>query len=317
MGKIEQTYAWSNSRVKTLRECRWKYYLTYFEAWEGWLGSAPQNKQRAYMLKNMTNLSMWVGSIVHDIIEDIITVGRKTGEWKKLQQAQHDGIQALRKGWKQSKEKRWQHSPKQNINLAEHFFREEIDPEKLAGFKQKVLKCLKAFYDMPLFEIMKNLPKDAFLTIEDFATFELKTGEKVAIKIDTGFRFDGKVYLLDYKTGRVSDSVIDQLTSYAMYALKKKWADKPEDIVVIPVYLAAFAKIGEQATPYLDVTMDHMRRQVSIIIAEYPLLAEAFKNKDDPSYFSRTDNEKACEKCFFREDCSGAKTEISDAETPF
>lgn len=317
MGKIELTYAWSNSRVKTLRECAWKYYLTYFLSFEGWLSSVPQEKQRAYTLKNMTNLPMFIGSIVHDVIEEVITIGRRTGQWRTLEQAQHDAIQRLRKGWKQSVEKRWQISPKQNINLAEHFYQEEIEPDRLASYKQKVLASLKAFYDMPLFGILQSLTKDDWLTLENFQKFQLNTGEEVTVKIDCGFRYKGKVYLLDWKTGRVSDSVIDQLVTYSMYALKQGWAKKPEDIVIIPVYLAAYAEIGEQATPHLNVTMQHIKRQAGIIRSEYPLLTEAFKNKDNPSYFKRTDNENACTKCFFKDMCPGAKIEVGEGETPF
>lgn len=317
MGKIEQTYAWSESRIKCLRECEWRYHLQYHVAWEGWLASTPQEKRRAYMLKQMTNMPMWIGTIVHDMIEEIITIGRQTGQWKTLEQAQHSGVQALRKGWKQSTTKRWEVSPKQNINLAEHFYQEEIDPDCLQSYKAKVLQSLKAFYDCPLFAIMKNLPKEAWLTIEDFAKFQLNTGEEVAVKIDCGFRYEGKIYLLDWKTGRVSDSVIDQLTTYSMYALKQGWAQKPEDIVIIPVYLAAYAELGEQAIPHLEVTMEHMKRQAGIIRKEYPLLTKAFENKDNPLFFEKTDNDRACQHCFFREMCSGAKTEIADSETPF
>ncbi len=317
MGKIQQSYAWSNSRVQCLRECMWRYHLTYNVAWEGWLTSAPQEKRRAYMLKNMTNLAMWVGSIVHDIIEEIITNGRTTGEWISLEQAQKGGVQALRKGWKQSKDKRWQGRPKGNINLAEHFYQEEIDKDTTDRCKQKVLKSLKAFYEMPLFEILKGLKKEDWLTLEDFQKFQLKSGEEIAVKIDCGFRYKGKVYLLDWKTGKVSDRVIDQLVSYSMYALKQGWADKPEDIVIIPVYLAAYSEIGEQATPHLNVTMEHIKRQAGIIRSEYPLLTEAFENKDNPTYFKRTDNEWSCKKCFFRDVCPGANTEIPEGETPF
>ena len=295
MGKLIQSYAWSNSRVKTLRECAWKYHLMYHVAWEGWLTSAPQEKSRAYMLKNMTNLPMWVGSIVHDIIEDIITIGRKTGKWKTLEQAQHAGIQALRKGWKQSTDKRWQISPKKNINLAEHFYQEKIDSDRLATYKTKRLQSLKALYDGSLFTIMKNIPKKDWLTIEDFAKFKLNTGEEVAVKIDTGFRYQGKVYLLDWKTGKVNDAVIDQLITYGIYALKQKWADKLKDIVIIPVYLAAYSELGEQAMPHLQVTMQQAERQAGIIRNEYPLLVQAFEHRNDPSYFERTDNEQACE----------------------
>lgn len=317
MGKIELTYAWSNSRVKTFRECAWKYYLTYCASWEGWLGSAPQEKQRAYMLKKMTNLPMFIGSIVHDSIEEIISTGRKTGEWKTLEQAQNDAVQALRKGWKQSVERRWQGSPARNVNLAEHFYQEKISPERLAEFKQKVLRSLKAFYDMPLFKILQGIKKEDWLSLEDFQKFELNTGEEVSVKIDCGFRFQGKIYLLDWKTGRVSDSVIDQLTTYSMYALKQGWTDNPEDIIIIPVYLAAYAELGDRATPHLEVTMQHMKRQAGIIRSEYPMLAEAFENKDKPDYFKRTDNEHSCTTCFFREMCPGANTEIGDDETPF
>lgn len=317
MGKIEQTYAWSESRVKTLRECMWKYHLQYHVAWEGWLPSAPQEKQRAYMLKNMINLPMWIGSIVHDIIEEVITIGRTTGQWQTLEQAQHNAIQMLRKGWRQSIDKRWQGNPKKNINLAEHFYQEEIKPDSLAEFKQKVLKSLKAFYDMPLFKILQGLKKDDWLTLEDFQKFQLSTGEEVAVKIDCGFRYQGKIYLRDWKTGRVNDAVIDQLVTYAMYALKQGWAKKPDEIVIIPVYLAAYADLGEKAIPHLDVTMEHMKRQAGIIRSEYPLLSEAFENKDDDSYFKHTDNENACQKCFFRDMCSGPKIEIEEGETPF
>ena len=316
MNKIEQTYAWSNSRIKIFRECPWRYYLTYFLAWEGWLTSAPQEKRSAYILKNLTNLPMWAGEIVHNIIEEIISTARKTGEWKTLKQAQHDGVQELRKGWQQSVGKEWLTSPKK-VNLSEHYYDQKIAPDKLQSYKQKVLKSLQAFYDIPLFEIMRNLPSNAWLTIEDFAQFELNTKERVSVKIDCGFRYNGKVYLLDWKTGKIDDNVIAQLTTYSMYGIKMGWATKPEDIVIIPVYLAAYAELGEQAIPHLDVTMEHMKRQAKIIRDEYPLLTAAFEHKDDPDYFEKTDNENACKWCFFRDMCKGAKTEIDEGVTPF
>lgn len=317
MAKLKMTYAWSNSRVKTLRECRWKYFLTYFLAWEGWLQSATQDKQRAYLLKNITNFPMFIGSVIHNIIENIIITGRKTGKWGTLQQAQHDGVQALRKGWKESVGKRWETNPKSYINLSEHFYQEEIPKDRLDEYKRKVLMCLKAFYDCSLFEIMQNLPKEAFLTIEDFAKFQLNTGEEVTVKIDCGFRYNGKVYLLDWKTGKINDNVIEQLVTYNMYCLKQGWTKKPEDIVVVPVYLAAYSDLGEQATPHLAIEMQHMKRQAGIIRSEYPLLVQAFEHKDDPSHFERTDNERACEKCFFRDMCEGVQREIGNECTPF
>ncbi|KKM02885.1 hypothetical protein LCGC14_1779990, partial [marine sediment metagenome] len=126
MGEIIQKHAWSSSRVKIMRECMKKYWYTYCLSWAGWKSSAPQDRQRAYMLKNMTNMPMFVGSITHDTIEMVIREGRKTGTWMSLEDAQKHAVQALRIGWLDSTNKRWQGSPKHHTNLAEHFYDEEI-----------------------------------------------------------------------------------------------------------------------------------------------------------------------------------------------
>jgi len=317
MSNIEQTFAWSESRLKCMRECAWKYYLTYNMSWGGWMGSAPQERRRAYMLKNMTNMPMFVGSIVHDVIEDVITRGRKTGVWSTIDQAQEEAIQRLRKGWKQSVEKRWEESPKYNTNLAEHFYQEDIPKAKLKAYKFKVLSSIKAFFECPLFEIIKNIQPENWLSLEDFQKFHLNTEEEVTVKIDCGFKHDGKVYLLDWKTGKVSDSVIDQLTTYGMYAIKQEWAHAPEEIVIVPVYLAMYSDLGDKAIPHLSITMEHMKRQAGIIRREYPIIAQAFLERDNPDFFKHTDNERACTRCFFRDMCSGANSEIGDKETPF
>lgn len=315
MGKINLTYSWSESRIKCLRECMWKYYLTYFQAWEGWLPSATPEKQRAYMLKNMTNLPMWAGDIVHTTIEEVIQSGRKTSTWMTVDQACDIAIQKLRKGWLQSVNKQWQTSPK-CVNLAEHFYQEELTAETLRDHKQKILRSIKAFFDCPLFSTFRSLAPSSWLTLEDFQKFWMNTGEEVSVKLDCGFR-QGKVCLVDWKTGRVSESVIDQLIVYAMYALKKSWAKKPEDIIIMPVYLAAYAEHGEQAMPQLTVSMEQIKRQAGVIRSEYPILKQAYDNRDNPSFFNHTANEHSCKRCFFRDMCSGSKQEIADGTTPF
>lgn len=320
--KIEQTFAWSESRVKLLRECMWKYHLTYHIAWEGWLKNARQEKRQAYTLKNMTNFPMWVGSIVHDIIEETIQHLRKNGDFIPLEDAQSEAVQRMRRGWLDSMRKRWEHSPKNYINLEEHYYQtlqhdSETYSKSMLEKKHKVMSCVKAFYDCPLYDVMKRLKPDDWLSIEEFQKFKLNTGQEVTVKIDCGFRYGGKVYLIDWKTGRVSDSVIDQLVTYAMYALKQGWAKKPEDIIIVPVYLAFLNEMGSDAMPKLNVTMPMMKRQAEIIRQEYPILEEAHCKKDDSDFFEKTDDEYRCKRCHFRAMCSGAETEIEDGVTPF
>jgi hypothetical protein len=317
MNKLEQTYAWSESRVKLLRECMWQYYLNYYLSWEGWLSSAPLEKRKAYILKNMTNLPMWAGSIVHDEIESIIREMQHSDDSRSETVATSNVVQALRKGWLDSKNKRWEQNCKHHINLSEHYYGEPIEDRKLKDLKQKVVTCIKAFYDSPVFKIMCNLNKNDWLALEDFQKFDLKSGETVSVKIDCGFRYDNKVYLLDWKTGKVNSSVIDQLITYAMYAIKMGWAKKPEDVVIVPVFLAYYFQDKESSIPHITVTNEHILRQASIIKKEYPLLREAHSNKDKPEFFQHTDNENSCLRCRFRDICDGARSAIGEEETPF
>lgn len=317
MSKLEIQYAWSDSRLKTFRECKYRYYLTYFLAFEGWLASAAPEKQQAYLLKNMTNLAMFAGTCVHNTLEKIIKGFRDTGIWIGKQEAINMAVDALRIGWKQSEQKKWQENVKNNVNLAEHFYNEVPTKDQLIAYKNKVIKSIEAFFECSLFNILNSLKKEDWITIEDFAKFNLNTGEEVTVKIDTGFKHDGKVYLIDWKTGKPNANVIEQLRTYAMFALKKKWALRVEDIIIVPAYLAAWNDNGEDAIPRLTITMEQIQDQAAIIRQEYPLLSKAHINKDNPTFFPKTDNPKSCTRCFFRDMCSGQKREITDETMPF
>lgn len=308
MSKLEISFAWSDSRLKTFRECKYKYYLQYFLAWEGWLASAPEDKRKAYMLKNLTNMPMFIGSTVHDVIEQIIKKGRATGDWGNQESAKEAVLAALRRGWKQSVDKEWENKVKGVVNLAEHYYNEKIDKEKLAGQKQKALDCIDAFYACSLFPVFRGLKPEDWLSLEEFQKFQLSGGEEVTVKIDCGFRHNGEVTLCDWKTGKINDDVIEQLVTYAMYAIKQKWTDSCQNISIVPVYLAQFATTGEKAIPRLKVTMPMIKKQAGIIISEYPLLKQAHDNRDNPEFFPKTDNDRVCTRCTFRGLCLGEKS---------
>lgn len=317
MAEIQLTFAWSESRIKTLRECAYRYYLQYFAAWQGWLTNASPEKQRAYLLKNLTNMPMFVGSCTHNALEKIIKEFRDTGKWIPKHEAVEMAVNMLRTGWKQSEQKKWKDNIKNNVNLEEHYYGNIPTKDQLLSYKNKVIKSVEAFYNCSLFGILNGLKNEDWLTIEDFAKFTLNTGEEVVVKIDTGFKHDGKVYLLDWKTGKPNNSIIEQLRVYAMYALKKKWTSKVEDILIVPVYLAAYEQTGEDAIPRLTVTMDQIQEQAATIRGEYPLLSQAHGNRDNPTYFKKTENKNACKKCFFREMCQNVETSQDNDDLPF
>jgi len=299
-------YAWSDSRVKVLRRCMWEYYLTYFLSWEGWNYDADEDKKKAYMHKKMSNLFMFTGSVVHDEIQSILEEFRDTQKMRSCDDSKERVIQSLRKGLTESKNKKWESSPSKFLNLEEHFYKKSIDKKFLIMLKDRAVKCIDTFYNSRIHKMVMTSGKDKnnWLSLEDYQSFQLKGGEKINVKIDLALKHEGKAYLFDWKTGKISPGTISQLTTYAMYALKMGWVKTIEDVVIVPSYLNAYTpKNKDSAIQDTFVKMSDIMAQAEVIKNEYPMLTASHDNKSNEKHFIPTDNTNACEKCKFREMC--------------
>lgn len=290
------SFAWSESRVKTLRNCARKYYYIYFLSNGGWYQNASEESKKAYLLKKMTNIYMYTGTVVHDIIESIL---KNTNKSVDLSLTEANAVFA--KGVLQSKNCEWKKSPSKAINLFEHYYKGELNENYAYS---KIHKCMNALYNSEVFDMIKRLGKNDKITMEEFQSFKLKTGEDVAVKLDFAFRFNGKVYLIDWKTGKPNYSINEQLDVYAMHSLKMKWVKNLDEVVLMPVYLGA--KDSNEIEIPLETSMDQLMARAEIIKTEFPLLILAEKNKKDIGKFPVTDNINECEKCNFKEICEGA-----------
>jgi len=306
MADIKLTFAWSASRIKTLRECARKYWYNYFCAWEGWLSYVEKEKKEAYLLKNMTNFPMWIGSIVHETIEYAIKTFRSTGKWISLESSKENIINLLRQGWLESKNQEWETNAKK-VNFFEMYYDRMPDKQKLSSYKIKALKCIEAFYKCGLFKTMSSLEKNQWITVEEFQKFKMITGEEVSVKLDCAFKNNGKLLLIDFKTGKPNNDIVEQMTVYSMYALKMKWVEKLEDIVIIPAFLAYFEDDPVAAFPTIEINKLQIKNQIDIIKREYPLLAKAHKNREDRELFEMTENLNKCIYCNFKRICPGAE----------
>ena len=72
MGKLINRFSWSPSRDRLYRNCARAYYFNYYGSWGGWERDAPAPARLAYRLKQMTNLPMFAGTVVHDVIKGSI-----------------------------------------------------------------------------------------------------------------------------------------------------------------------------------------------------------------------------------------------------
>jgi CRISPR/Cas system-associated exonuclease Cas4 (RecB family) len=100
-------------------------------------------------------------------------------------------------------------------------------------------QCLRNFYSSETFEMLKRLPQQMWLEVEDFSSFNLD-GTKIWAVLDCSFRTeDGGVKIIDWKTGRrTSEDVSMQLSCYAMYAMEK-WGVDPEKVKLVEYNLLA------------------------------------------------------------------------------
>lgn len=306
MADIKLQFAWSASRIKTLRECARKYWYNYFCAWEGWLAYADKEKREAYLLKNLTSFPMYVGTIVHNVIENCINQFKTTGKWPILESSKEKVIKLLRQGWSESKNKDWQKNAKKT-NFFEMYYNQMPDQNKLASFKAKAIKCIEAFYKCDLFKTMDSLQPEQWVSVEEFQKFKMATGEEVTVKLDCAFKDNGKLYIIDFKTGKPNDNIIEQVVTYSMYALKMKWITKLEEIIIIPAFLSYFEDDPIGSFPIISITKSQIQQQVDIIKREYPLLVKAHENRENRELFEMTDNLNRCIYCNFKGVCPGAK----------
>jgi ATP-dependent exoDNAse (exonuclease V) beta subunit len=70
---------------------------------------------------------------------------------------------------------------------------------------EDIEKCVRNFYNSEAFAMLKELPQENWLGIEDFSLFYLD-GKKIWAVIDCSFRTDDGITIIDWKTGRIKAS---------------------------------------------------------------------------------------------------------------
>ena len=80
-------FSWSQSRDAIMQDCLRKYYYHYYASHNGWLGDATDSQRQAYLLKQLSNLHLVLGSAIHEMAHEVIvkTLERQsiatTDEW--------------------------------------------------------------------------------------------------------------------------------------------------------------------------------------------------------------------------------------------
>ncbi|NQU45412.1 PD-(D/E)XK nuclease family protein [bacterium] len=299
MAEFRNTFSWSFSRHKTFAECRRRYYWHYYGSWGGWSPDGPDDARLAYRFKRMQSLPMWLGDLVHRMIERILGDMRNQ-ETNTLDAYQKQTRAWMNREWKQSLDGLWKWKPKYNLNLFEHYYGVEITPKDREAARDKVFNCLANFMTSEIFDRITRLKPAEWKTIESLEQF-LVGGCPAYLKIDCATQSEGRVSIYDWKTGRESDDTLTQLACYALYACQT-WGVPVEKQILIPFYLdsGSFSETVPAAETLIE-TKDFILRSIGEMTAALDSTME--ENHASPANFALRDTPSICKRCFYYELC--------------
>ncbi len=306
MAQLKNEFSWSKSRHEKFRDCARSYFFTYYGSWGGWEAPAGSRIRELYVLKKLSSRWQWGGSLVHDALKRALSRAKGTGELPALDRVLEQTRAKARAEWAGSREKTYWRESSRIVGLVEHEYGEAVaDAEWKRLFEQVVEGSLRAFWASPVLEEIRRTPRERWLTVDELDSW-LFEGTKIWVAIDFAYRdAEGRVHVLDWKTGKERGVDHVQVGVYALYA-QQKWRVPVEAVVGGLVYLAGNGTTaGERVSvaadaPALAACTDAMRSSIAAMKAT---LDDAAGNVAREEGFQKLENPEDCRRCPFRRPC--------------
>jgi len=299
MGKLKNEFSWSKSRDDIFRECRRKYYYTYYGHWGGWEFDAVDEVRQIYILGKLKNRFMWAGEVVHNSIKNVLEE-TKSGRVPLLNRLVDITKEKMRHDFESSKNKRYWLDPK-SCALFEHEYGVEVKEESWKDLWKHVESCIHNFYGSDIFDMVKNIDASLWLPIEEFQNF-LFEDTKVNVKLDFAYRDgDGVVTIIDWKTGKSELAGSDiQLACYTLFAIEH-WNVSEEGVRTIEYNLHHKRGITNRLeAKEIEEIKGYIRKSVREMKA---LLVDPVHNVASEDNFVRTTDRETCRSCNFKRVC--------------
>lgn len=298
---VTNDFSWSKTRDEIFRDCLRKYYFHYYGAWGGWDPNAPPRTRQLYILKNLQTRAMWAGDHVHRSIRTLLTAVRAGGAPPAPAAAVEQMLAAMRKDFRDSLQRRYQQYPRKVCGLFEHEYELEIADEQWKETADHAAHCLQTFLASELFAGIRQLPADAWLELEELASFTLD-GIRVYVQLDFAQRTAEGVTLFDWKTGRSEKSNAElQLAGYALYAVEK-WQLASSQVQTVEFNLTR----GEATPRTMDAAgLETMKDYIRDSADEMSFLLEdvAGNKPQAEDAFEFTEEDAICHRCNFLKVC--------------
>ena len=293
-------FSWSFSRDDLFKECKRKYFYTYYGSWGGWAVSNGNERARMlYRYKNTTNLHLAFGTHVHDLIKECIS----TDFYGDFESILRKRMQDTCKKGKDIES--WLLRPRRNPALMEVLFWGGFSSEKTKKTVRDIDEKMKNAQNFFKTKTMQEL-KDCESIIEiDEDLFDTSFGKMfiddvlVYAKVDLLYkRKDGKYVIVDLKTGKTQNK-FTQMYLYADY-VNKRHNVPVEDII------CRFENITTGTNVEIeDITqekIDELEEYIRQSIHEMKEYLDGEKPKTEESFLA-SPLAYRCEDCCFQSCC--------------
>jgi hypothetical protein len=169
MSTFKNEFSWSISRDRLFQTCPRQYYFNYYGYWGGWENDAPKRTRQIYILKNLKNRYMWSGSKVHDCIKHTLINLQRGISVLDVDQIVDITLNQMREEFRSSRERHYHTHPK-TCALFEHEYEVPISDADWKKTADNMEQCLRNFYDSETFGMLKELPQQMWLEVEDFSS---------------------------------------------------------------------------------------------------------------------------------------------------
>ncbi len=305
MADLQNEFSWSKSRHEKLAECPRAYFYAYYGSWGGWEAAHGTNVRELYVLKKLSTRWQWAGSVVHGALKNMLNAARATGTFWSIEKLLDRTRQKARSEWAFSREKAYWREASRIVGLVEHEYGEPITGEDWKRLFELVVEGgLRAFHASETLEAIRATPRERWLTVDELDSWEFE-GTKIWVAVDFAYRdADGRVQVLDWKTGKERGVDHMQVGIYSLYA-QRKWKVPTDDVVGGLVYLVgqrgAAERVSVAADPAaLEACLTGMRTSISTMKAA---LVDPARNVAQASAFPPVEARDACRRCAFRRPC--------------
>jgi hypothetical protein len=301
-GDLKNEFSWSYSRAAKYRYCPRAYYYHYYAAWEGCQPAAPAPVQRAYLLKNLTDLPRWRGTLVHDSIRFALArlkAGQPVAESDLLKQLRT----RAKADFDSSQSGRYRQQPNQLTGFQEHYYPAKLARSDWQAALAEAEDHLHTFMQSAFYTDLRRQSPVTFLHVEELRSFTM-AGTKIWVQLDLARRVGDTIYLYDWKTGPVDpEEWRQQLGVYGLY-FQHTW---PQITGTRLSFQAIVYLLAENRLVEFELDEPMLQKVQETIVASIAqlkgLLLDAKANLADLQRFPMIDDLSVCRRCQFRELC--------------